>query len=86
MFIRFENALVLETRAGISKSGNNFCTLRFLDRDSLQVYDLVQFGDAASVAAGLGSGVTYSLDFELNAGRDGGVRCSLVGMERVQVD
>lgn len=80
MRIQITNALVLESRFGQSRSGNPYCVFRFLDNDTLNVYDLMQFGDSASVAAGLSRGATVSLEFELEPARDGGLRANLIGV------
>lgn len=78
MQVSFGDVMVLESRFGTSKGGNPYCVLRFLD--GYRVYDCMQFGDSAGVAAGLVQGSHVSLGFELVPGREGGVRMELVSV------
>lgn len=78
MYIQFDNALILESRFGQSRAGNPYCVLQFLDQNSLEVFDLMQFGDSASVAAGLGKGTVVSLGFKISPGRESGLRAELI--------
>lgn len=80
MIVEFAHCLVLESRYGQSQAGNAYCVFRFLDEESCEVYDLIQFGDGAAVASGLARGVRVGLTFELRAARDGGLRAELCGV------
>lgn len=81
--ITFNHCLVLDTRYGQSKAGNPYCALQFLDEENLQVYDMMQFGDSASAAAGLGRGVRVVLGFDVVPARDGGIRGELTEVAAV---
>lgn len=80
MQLTMDSALVLESRYGQSKSGNPYCIFRVLDESDLNVYDLMQFGDGAAVAAGLPKGSRVRLDFACSPAREGGVRLEIVGV------
>lgn len=82
----FPNSLILESRFGTSKTGNPYCVLQFLDQKSLRVYDLMQFGDSASVAAGLAKGSVTTLGFDIEPGREGGVRLVLTSVGDSDID
>lgn len=79
----FPNVLVLDAESRTSKAGNLFVVLRFLDQSSYEVYDVMQFGDAAIVASSLNKGARCQLAFGVVPGREGGVRLELVGMGAV---
>ena len=82
--IHFDSCLVLMSKTGQSSRGNVWTNLQFLDQNTLNVYNIMQFGEAASVAAGLSHGDTVSLDFILEPDtRNGGVRLNLVGIGRI---
>lgn len=83
MQITMPYALVIESRFGQSKSGNPYCVFRILDEVTLDVYDLMQFGEGAAVAAGISKGSRVSLDFNVAPARDGGVRLDIVGVEKI---
>lgn len=83
MTITLPSALVLESRFGQSKTGNPYCVFRVLDEETLDVYDLMQFGDGAAVAAGISKGSRCRLDFNIAPARDGGVRLDIVGVGRI---
>lgn len=79
--VHFSSCLILECETRVSKAGNPFCTLRFLDEDTLQVFDLMQFdGDAVITAGPLKSGDGCCLLFDVRPARDGGVRLVLNGV------
>ncbi len=76
--VRFNDVLILEVTQRVSKAGNPFSTLRFLDQKDLLVYDVMQFdADAVSRCQMLKQGERYRLEFFLMPGRDGGVRMVL---------
>lgn len=81
--VEFNNALILNVRSGVSKAGNPWTSVSFLDQNYLQVYDLMQFGDSAAVAASLVRGSVCSLGFNMEPSRDGGVRLVLVSVAAV---
>lgn len=83
MTVVMDSALVIESRFGQSKTGNPYCVFRVLDEESLEVYDLMQFGDSAAVAAGISKGSRVRLDFNVAPARDGGVRLEIVGVGRI---
>ena len=83
MTITMDSALVIESRFGQSKSGNPYCVFRVLDEETLDVYDLMQWGDSAAVAAGIAKGSRVRLDFNMTPARDGGVRLEIVGVGRI---
>lgn len=81
--VEFNNALIINVRSGVSKAGNPWTSINFLDQNNLQVYDLMQFGDSAAVTSGLVRGSVYSLRFNIEPSRDGGVRLVLVSVEHI---
>lgn len=83
MTFTMDSALVLESRFGQSKTGNPYCVFKVLDESTLDVYDLMQFGDSAAVAAGVAKGSRVRLDFNIAPARDGGVRLEIVSVGRV---
>lgn len=77
----FGYCLILECNVRVSKAGNPFCTLRFLDEDDYKVYDLMQFNaDAVRTASALKVGDKCGLLFDIEPARDGGARLVLNGI------
>lgn len=77
----FDKCQVLEVRAGVSKAGNEYAVLKFLDEEDLEVYELFCFGDARALAMPLQKGTRCSLIVEVTPdGRGAGVRVQLAGL------
>lgn len=77
----FEKCQVLEVRAGVSKAGNEYAVLKFIDEDELEVYELFCFGDARALALPLAKGTKCSLVVEVSPdSRGAGVRVQLAGL------
>lgn len=83
MVVTFDSCLILNVRFANSKAGNPYCQLSFLSHNDLSVFDVMVFGDAVGVAAGLAKGDVVQLGFELQPDRNGGVRLELVEVGRV---
>lgn len=81
----FNKVLVLGVRFGTSKAGNPWANLQFLDSESLQVYDVMQFGDSVAVVGGLAKGSNVSLGFDVVPDRNGGARLELVQVGQVDM-
>lgn len=80
--IKFDNALILDVHSGVTKNGQPYTVLRFLNLNDYSLYDGIwQFGDSAAVAAGLSVGSTCQLGFLVVPNRNGGVslRLEMVG-------
>lgn len=77
----FEKCQVLEVRAGVSKAGNDYVVLKFLDEEDLEVYELFCFGDARALALPLSKGTKCSLIVDVTPdARGAGVRVQLAGL------
>lgn len=73
--VLFPSVLVLNTRYGQSQRGNAYVSLQFLDEDTYQVFDVMQFGDEqVALCMGLSQGSRCSLGFDVVPDRSGGVR------------
>lgn len=78
-------ALVLECSTLVSKSGNPYGILQFLDVDEAEVYRVFCFGDdSMAQLAVLRKGMQCSMDFWVRPDRNGGVRLDLAGVRNVQ--
>lgn len=82
-FLIFPDCLILDVRFANSKAGNPYARLNFLVNDTLAVYEVMVFGDAVGIAAGLSKGSRCSLEFDVLPDRNGGVRLELVSMGAV---
>ena len=76
--IKFDHALILDVRTGLTKNGQPYTVIRFLNLIDYMLYDGIwQFGDSAAVAAGLTVGTTCQLGFLVIPNRNGGVSLRL---------
>lgn len=75
MLVTFKDVTVLSVHNGVSKKGNAFSRLSFLDGENLDVYDVFVWGDAAESIAGLEpKSHINAISFQLQPDRSGGVR------------
>lgn len=75
MLVTFKDVTVLSVHNGISKSGNAFARLSFLDGENLDVYEVFIFGERVESVAGLEpKSHINAISFELQPDRNGGVR------------
>lgn len=80
----FPDCLILDVHFANSKAGNPYARLNFLVNTTLAVYEVMVFGDAVGVAAGLSKGSRVGLGFNVLPDRNGGVRLELVSMGAVE--
>lgn len=83
----FPNCLILNVTFANSKAGNPYARYSFLEQTSLNVYELMAFGDGVSVLMGLQRGSVVSLGFNvLPDVRNGGVRLEIVAVGQAGID
>lgn len=81
MQVYFQNVLVLGYESLVSKAGNPFGVLQFLDVDCSDVYRVACFGsDQMAVAGSLHKGSNVGLAFDVTPDRNGSIRLELCGM------
>lgn len=79
------HALVIEVSSLVSKAGNPYGVISFLDLNESDMYRIYLFGEEANASlVGISKGLECDLDFIVKPDRTGGVRLELAGVRNAK--